>query len=191
MRVVIHDAATGEETPVNLPDWDDVTRTVTNPDSSTRPYTAAENDAADRTLDENARLDDLAARVARIEAHLWPAPSDPTVDDAPTVEAFDTVWPAGGLICDGGTIWRNVAGVPLTTPPSGFPGSPSRWVHLFVDVTPKATPPAIPAWVQPLGAHDSYAKDAKVTHKGRIWTSTAASNVWAPGVYGWTDIGPA
>ena len=48
-----------------------------------------------------------------------------------------------------------------------------------------------PAWVQPLGAHDAYAKDAKVTHKGRIWTSTAASNVWAPGVYGWNDIGPA
>ena len=46
-------------------------------------------------------------------------------------------------------------------------------------------------WVQPLGAHDAYAKDAKVTHKGRIWTSTAANNTWEPGVYGWVDIGPA
>ena len=46
-------------------------------------------------------------------------------------------------------------------------------------------------WTQPVGAHDAYAKDAKVAHKGRTWTSTAASNVWAPGVYGWTEIGPA
>ena len=33
--------------------------------------------------------------------------------------------------------------------------------------------------------------DVKVTHKGRIWTSTAANNTWEPGSYGWTDIGPA
>ena len=193
----VYDHKTGLTRSEVFPDisYDDEMRTVTTTGTdghtTTRPYTATENAAADRILAENARLEDLTARVARIEAHLWPAPPDPTVDDAPTVEAFDTVWSAGGLIRDGGTIWRNVAGVPLTTPPSGFPGSPSQWVHLFVDITPKATPPAIPAWVQPAGAHDAYAEDAKVTHKGRIWTSTAASNVWEPGSYGWTDIGPA
>lgn len=41
------------------------------------------------------------------------------------------------------------------------------------------------AWVQPTGAHNAYPLGAKVTHKGKTWTSTAAANVWRPGVYGW------
>lgn len=27
--------------------------------------------------------------------------------------------------------------------------------------------------------------DASVTHNGKTWTSTAAANIWEPGVYGW------
>lgn len=45
-----------------------------------------------------------------------------------------------------------------------------------------------PEWVQPQGAHDAYAKGAKVTHKGKKWISTADNNVWEPGVYGWDEI---
>lgn len=197
----VYDHKTGLTRSEVIPDisYDDETRTVTTTGTdghtTTRPYTAAENDAADRALAENARLDDLMARVAYIEAHLWPAPPDPTVNDAPTVEAFDTVWPAGGLIRDGGTIWRNVAGVPLTTPPSGFPGSPPRWVHLFVDVTPKATPPAIPAW----SASATYTVGDTVTRDGRIWRCLVAHGPERQGTWGpspaaptiWTDIGPA
>lgn len=41
------------------------------------------------------------------------------------------------------------------------------------------------AWVQPTGAHDAYPLDALVTHNGQVWRSTAAANVWEPGVYGW------
>ena len=44
-----------------------------------------------------------------------------------------------------------------------------------------------PEWVQPAGAHDAYAKDAKVTHNGKKWTSDVDANVWEPGVYGWTE----
>lgn len=44
-----------------------------------------------------------------------------------------------------------------------------------------------PAWSQPVGAHDAYSKDAKVSHKGKHWTSNVDSNVWEPGVYGWTE----
>lgn len=62
------------------------------------------------------------------------------------------------------------------------------------------TPPQVPAlfkrvwteewpeWVQPAGAHDAYAKGAKVTHNGKKWVSTADANVWEPGVYGWTEV---
>ena len=44
-----------------------------------------------------------------------------------------------------------------------------------------------PAWSQPVGAHDAYAKGAKVSHNGKHWTSNVDSNVWQPGVYGWTE----
>lgn len=44
-----------------------------------------------------------------------------------------------------------------------------------------------PAWSQPVGAHDAYSKDTKVSHKGKHWTSNVDSNVWEPGVYGWTE----
>jgi hypothetical protein len=43
-------------------------------------------------------------------------------------------------------------------------------------------------WVQPTGAHDAYAKDAKVKHNGKKWVSTYdGANVWEPGVYGWSE----
>jgi len=44
----------------------------------------------------------------------------------------------------------------------------------------------IPLWVQPLGAHDAYAKGDTVSHNGKVWVSDINANVWAPGVYGWS-----
>ena len=41
-----------------------------------------------------------------------------------------------------------------------------------------------PEWIQPTGAHNAYAKGAKVTHSGKRWVSTADGNVWAPGTVG-------
>lgn len=43
-----------------------------------------------------------------------------------------------------------------------------------------------PEWEQPTGAHDAYAKDSKVSHNGKHWTSDIDNNVWEPGVYGWS-----
>ena len=45
-----------------------------------------------------------------------------------------------------------------------------------------------PEWSQPLGAHDAYALGDKVAHNGKRWVSTAANNVWEPGVYGWEEV---
>lgn len=45
-----------------------------------------------------------------------------------------------------------------------------------------------PEWSQPVGAHDAYSKDAKVSHNGKHWISTVDSNVWEPGVHGWTEV---
>ena len=138
-----------------------------------------------------ARLDDHAARLARIEAHLWPAdviePGQPIT--APTWAERGGIWPQQTLLTDGGRVWRNISGVPLTTPPSGFPGNPSQWTRLFVEVKIEPDEPSEPdewpAWepwdhVRPL-----YQVGAPVTHKGRRWIATVGNNHWEPGVYGW------
>jgi hypothetical protein len=44
------------------------------------------------------------------------------------------------------------------------------------------------AWIQPDGAHNTYAAGDVVTHKGKVWSSTADDNVWEPGVYGWEEV---
>lgn len=44
-----------------------------------------------------------------------------------------------------------------------------------------------PAWSQPLGSHDAYAKGAQVTHSGKRWISGVDGNVWEPGAGG---VGP-
>lgn len=44
-----------------------------------------------------------------------------------------------------------------------------------------------PEWIQPTGAHDAYAKGAKVSHNGKHWVSDINANVYEPGVYGWTE----
>ena len=44
-----------------------------------------------------------------------------------------------------------------------------------------------PAWSQPVGAHDAYNAGAKVSHQDKHWISDQGSNVWEPGVYGWTE----
>ena len=45
----------------------------------------------------------------------------------------------------------------------------------------------IPAWEQP-DSTNPYAKGDKVTHDGKTWVSDLDGNVWAPGVYGWTEV---
>ena len=44
-----------------------------------------------------------------------------------------------------------------------------------------------PDWVQPQGAHDAYAKGAKVNHNSKHWVSDIDVNVYEPGVYGWHE----
>ena len=152
-----------------------------------RPWTAEELAA---NAEQAARLDDLAARVARIEAHLWPAPDDPTTPDDPTVAdwaGLGGIWPNEGLLREGGIIWRNVSGVPLTTPPSGFPGLPGQWAHMFVAVlAPEPEPdpePTVADFVQPTGAHDAYAKGFRVRFEGKVYESKVDGNVYSPSAY--------
>lgn len=44
-------------------------------------------------------------------------------------------------------------------------------------------------WSQPYGATDCYQIGDKVTDQGKTWECTVANCVWAPGVYGWKEVG--
>lgn len=44
-----------------------------------------------------------------------------------------------------------------------------------------------PAWSAPIGAHDVYSINDKVSHNEKHWVSITNNNVWEPGVYGWTE----
>jgi len=65
-----------------------------------------------------------------------------------------------------------------------------------IDWTPDVTPALwtgfsteeFPQWVQPTGAQDAYNIGDKVTYNGLHYQSLINSNVWAPGVYGWSQI---
>lgn len=182
---------------------DDATRTVTTYDevgavAGTRPYTSDENASAAAALADAARLGSIEERLARIEAHLWP-PVDPDAEvpaTVPTMADYAGIWPAGQLLSDGGKIWRNATTVPLTTPPSGFPGAPSQWTRLFVEHGGAIDPepePGVLAWAvgQQVEVGD------KRTHGGRVWTAKLAHTThagWPPSAAAravWTDSGPA
>ena len=58
--------------------------------------------------------------------------------------------------------------------------TPALWVRVSVEEWPE--------WVQPSGAHDAYNTGDKVSHNEKHWISTADSNIWEPGVYGWDEV---
>lgn len=58
--------------------------------------------------------------------------------------------------------------------------APALWVKVSIEEWPE--------WVQPSGAHDAYNKGDKVTYNGKRYICTADANVYAPGVYGWSEV---
>lgn len=88
---------------------------------------------------------------------------------------------AGAIVQHSGQYWKSTLDANVWEP--GVYG----WT-VFSNVPPDAAPAGLPAWVQPTGAHDAYALGAQVSHNGHNWQSTVGSNVWEPGVYGWTML---
>lgn len=58
--------------------------------------------------------------------------------------------------------------------------TPALWTVISLDEWPE--------WVQPTGAQDAYALNAKVSHKGDHWTSDYDNNTWEPSVFGWSKV---
>ena len=93
---------------------------------------------------------------------------------------IDIDYAVGDRVQHSGTLYKCVQA--HTSQADWTPDStPALWVVVTVEEWPE--------WVQPTGAQDAYAKDAKVTHNGERWISNVDANVWEPGVYGWTKQG--
>ena len=64
----------------------------------------------------------------------------------------------------------------------------------IVRETPPIPDNEIPEWVQPAGAQDAYplldvwGNPTRIQKDGLVWENTAATNTWAPGVYGWVQV---
>ena len=138
-------------------------------------------------------------RVAKLEAELLSAQSAAaitfvtlcetgTIDTVTASEhtelfspwAYPVDYKTGNIRAHGGKLYRclqNHTSQENWTPDA----APSRWVGI--------SDPAEewPAWSQPVGSTDAYAKGAQVSHNGKHWTSDVDANVWEPGVYGWTE----
>jgi hypothetical protein len=70
---------------------------------------------------------------------------------------------------------------------------PDKAVSLYVKIRP---PGVVVPWSLPESTNP-YKFGDKVSHNGHLWESNVADapdgkgqNVWEPGVYGWTDLGP-
>ena len=60
--------------------------------------------------------------------------------------------------------------------------APSLWSKVLIP-----DPNVIPEWEQP-DSTNPYMQGDKVTHNGKTWVSDVDSNVWEPGVYGWSEV---
>lgn len=60
------------------------------------------------------------------------------------------------------------------------PQVPALWVRTWTDPYPE--------WVQPTGAQDAYRIGDKCSYKGKHWINNVDYNVYAPDVYGWSEV---
>jgi hypothetical protein len=126
----------------------------------------------------------LSSRIVITEKVLAEALDDDTIAK---ISVLFPLWKAGLTVSVGdvyqwdGTLVECIQA--HTTQEDWTPDvTPSLWkIHRSATDEPQP-------WVQPAGAHDAYQIGDKVTHNGSTWESTAADNVWEPGVYGWVEI---
>ena len=131
-----------------------------------------------------------AATVAATQATVAAVVADEATDPELVAEVAGVFndwrtgvpYPAGTVVADDGTLWRCVQA--HTSQDDWRPSvTPALWTPLRVTAGP-----TVDEWRQPVGAHDAYGVGARVTHNGQMWESTAAANVWEPGVYGWKAV---
>lgn len=89
---------------------------------------------------------------------------------------------AGTIVQDGEKLYRSIHDVTTTAQNTKPSETPSMWTRIGNPTE------EYPEWVQPIGAHDAYALNAKVSHNNKNWRSIVNNNCWQPGVYGWEEV---
>ena len=138
------------------------------------------------------RIDRIAARwsaaqtVARVTVDDLLA--DLPDDTYTNVVALFPDWTTGEQVAVGavrqfdGNLWRVVQA--HTTQADWTPPTvPALWT-----AERQTEGPTVDPWVQPTGSSDAYGVGDRVTFEGQTWESTAANNVWSPGVFGWVVV---
>jgi hypothetical protein len=124
-----------------------------------------------------------AARVT-IDDQLADLPDDTYTD----VVALFPDWVSGETVAVGavrqfdGALYRCVQ-AHTTQADWTPPAVPALWTPVRQTQGPTVDP-----WVQPTGSQDAYQVGDRVTFEGQTYESTAANNVWSPGVFGWTVV---
>lgn len=85
----------------------------------------------------------------------------------------------------GGVLYRAIQDVDSVTSTNYTPDQ----ANTYWKRVDKPNEEGVYAWSQPYGATDCYQIGDKVTYQGKTWECTAANCVWAPGVYGWKEVG--
>ena len=65
--------------------------------------------------------------------------------------------------------------------------TPTNAPALFAEILPGQDGTDIGEWVQP-DSTNPYMKGDRVLYNNKIYESTIDNNVWAPDIYGWTEI---
>ena len=86
------------------------------------------------------------------------------------------VWPLGAQVTHAGKRWESLNAANVWEPGTNA----TLWRDLDA--------PEIAAWAPWPGFGPTYQIGDQVTHNGSTWQSTAANNVWEPGVFGWAQI---
>jgi hypothetical protein len=167
--------------------WDDGRRIYTEWDQDgvqilMRPYTDAENAAADATIAEAQAEADAAALAAQTEALVTSslelsranAPADGTPWVQPT--GASDAYPLGSEVTHDGKRWVSAVAFNVWEP------GVANWREHVIS--------GCPTWVQPTGASDDYNTGDCVSFEGACYQSLIDANVWSPTVYpaGWEEI---
>lgn len=113
---------------------------------------------------------DTTGRMVTASAQLVVGPAGLTAVSA------DAGNPLAATVTHDGKTWESL------TPFNVWAPGVSGWRELVTE--------GYPAWVQPTGAHDAYAKGARVSFEGSDYESRIDGNVWSPTAYpaGWLKL---
>lgn len=142
-------------------------------DEVSQAYTALMVEAERRRT-----LATAAQQVDAINAAVFAAEGIKDGDEWRQPTGAHNAYRKGAIVTHQGKTWES------TTPANVWAPGASGWRE---KVAEGAAPPA---FVQPTGAHDVYAKGAKVTFEGAIWESTIDNNAYSPSEYpqGWKRL---